>query len=100
LEPTPLAGSRRPAGARAAVESGRRAARLNASVRRTEKNDSEIYLSDGEQEMSAKRRFGLRRLFVVLASALLIAWAFAFLAEHLSWHLFSEAGGQIVRTTF
>lgn len=50
--------------------------------------------------MGAKRRFGLRRLFVVLASALLIAWAFAFLAEHFGWHLFSEAGGQIVRATF
>jgi len=49
--------------------------------------------------MGATGRFGLRRLFVVLASTLLIAWVFAFLAEHFGWHLFSEAAGQIARAT-
>jgi hypothetical protein len=39
-------------------------------------------------------------LFVVLAKALLMAWAFGFLEEYFGWHLFSEAGGAIVRAAF
>ena len=48
-------------------------------------------------EHGSRRRSGLRRVVVVLALTLLGALVFGSLAEHFGWHLFREAGGQIVR---
>ena len=48
-------------------------------------------------EHGSRRRFGLRRVVVVLALTLLGALVFGSLAEHFGWRLFREAGGQIVR---
>ena len=46
------------------------------------------------------RRVGLVRLFATLTKASLIAWAVHALADYFGWHLFSEAGGQILRAAF
>lgn len=49
--------------------------------------------------MSAQRQRSAMRLFVHLAGALLVVWAFMMLAEYFGWRLLAEAGGQVARTT-
>lgn len=50
--------------------------------------------------MGTERRLSLGRMLLVVGGSVIIAWAFGTLAEHLGWRIFSEAGGQIVRSAF